>query len=108
MAYRIPVDENLDPETADLLRTSGHDVGTVGETLGKGANDSDIAAYARERDRLVLTNDTHFHRPPLRGGLTVLYTTGHARPAHETANGVRELAELVPDQADLPSVTRVG
>lgn len=73
MAYRILVDENLDPRTAGLLRDRGHDAAHVEETLGKGAEDPPIARYARRNDFVLLTNDADFLRPDRREGLQILY-----------------------------------
>lgn len=60
MAYRILVDENIDPQTADLLCDQGHDATHVEEALGKGTEDPPIVDHARENGYLVLTNDTDF------------------------------------------------
>jgi predicted nuclease of predicted toxin-antitoxin system len=57
------VDENIDPQTAELLREQGHDAVHIKEALGKGAEDLPIVEYAHENDYLVLTNDTDFLRP---------------------------------------------
>lgn len=104
MGYRILVDENINPRTARLLRDRGHDAVHIEETLGKGTADVPMAAHARERGCLVLTNDADFLRPTRRTGLTVLYVSEHTMRAHDIVAAVDEFARFVPDQADLPPV----
>ena len=48
MSYRLIVDENLDPATAEPLRARGHDATTIAEEFGKGEKDPNIIGYARE------------------------------------------------------------
>ncbi|MFB6250921.1 MAG: DUF5615 family PIN-like protein [Halobellus sp.] len=60
--YRILADENVERATINYLRKLGHDVKRVGdvEELGLGADDESIAAYGRETNRLLLTQDDDF------------------------------------------------
>lgn len=48
MAYRVLVDENIDPRTADSLRDKGHESVHVDDALGKGTEDPSIADHARQ------------------------------------------------------------
>lgn len=105
MTYRVLVDENVDPSTAELLREQGHEAVHVEDALGKGTGDPPIAEHAREHDYLVLTNDADFLRPDRRQGLSVLYVPENAIRAHEIASLVEALAGLIPDPADLPAVS---
>ena len=104
MAYRVLVDENIDPRTADSLREKGHESVHVDEALGKGTEDPPIADHARQQEYLLLTNDADFLRPDLREDLTVLYCPENTLRAEAIATLVDELASLVPDPADLPTV----
>lgn len=107
MSYRILVDENLDPATADMLRERGHDAVHIETTLGKGTTDAAIAASAREHDYVVLTNDTDFLRPERRRGFKVLYCPQNSVRAHEIVEIIVELVSIIPDQDNLPPVTWV-
>lgn len=107
MAYRILVDENVDPQTADLLREEDHDAVHIEGTLGKGTEDPEIAAHAREHGYVVLTNDTDFLRPERREGVKVLYCPDNAMRADEIVALVGDLETMIPNQADLPAVTWV-
>lgn len=73
MSYHLIVDENLDPATAEPLRARGHDVTTVAEEFGKGEEDPNIVAYARQTDTVVLTNDTDFLDRDALGDVKVLF-----------------------------------
>ncbi|MFB6233206.1 MAG: DUF5615 family PIN-like protein [Haloarculaceae archaeon] len=106
MGYRILVDENIDPVTAELLCERGHNAVHVQATVGKGTSDQSVAEYARENSYAILTNDTDF----LRSGpsqTTVLYCPEHAMRAGKIARLIDKLAEMIPDQADLPAITWV-
>lgn len=57
--------ENFPLPVVAELRRLGHDVLTIQETghAGRGTSDQDVLAFARERDRVVLTqNRRHFVR----------------------------------------------
>ena len=62
MAYRILADENVEQATVNYLRKLGHDVERLDDfaELGLGAEGESIARYAREHDRLILTQDDDF------------------------------------------------
>jgi predicted nuclease of predicted toxin-antitoxin system len=62
MGYRILADENVERATVNSLRKLGHDVERLDDVaeLGLGAEDESIARYAREHDRLILTQDDDF------------------------------------------------
>jgi len=62
MAYRILADENVERATVNYLRKLGHDVERLDDIteVGLGADDESIVRYAREHDRLILTQDDDF------------------------------------------------
>ena len=62
MVYRVLADENVERATVNYLRKLGHDIERLDEVaeLGFGAEDEAIAQYAREHDRMVLTQDDDF------------------------------------------------
>ena len=62
MAYRILAGENVERATVNYLRKIGHGVKRLDDVaeLGLGAGDELIARYAREYDRLILTQDDDF------------------------------------------------
>ena len=107
MSYRVLADENLDPQTALFLRNRGHDALHVSEVLGSGTEDDAIAKYAREQEYVILTNDRDFVALERTNELRVVLVADNDMPAHEIANTVDELAELVPESTDLGRVTWV-
>ena len=100
MAYRLLADENVETSTVAYLRTLGHDVITVADadSLGYGAEDVAIAAYARETDRLILTQDDDFLAGPETAG--VLVQTDQTLPARHVGDIVHEISRHLP-QADV-------
>ena len=62
MAYRILADENVERATVNYLRKLGHEVERLDDIaeLGLGTDDASIAHYARDQDRLILTQDDDF------------------------------------------------
>lgn len=107
MSYRLIVDENLDPATAEPLRARGHDATTVAEEFGKGENDPDIVGYASETSTLVLTNDTDFLDRDAIGDVKVLFCPRTSLRPGEIAALVDALAGYVPDQGDLAQITHL-
>lgn len=107
--YRVLVDENFSPRTAERLRERGHEaVASVNvDELGRGASDGAIAEYARERGYAVVTNDTDFLTPELEGRCQVLFVVDDTLLAHELAELVDRLAELV-DQEELGETSRLS
>lgn len=57
---RLLADEHVPPAFVSALRGEGHDVAVVGEDLELGAPDETLLAYARETDRIILSEDTDF------------------------------------------------
>lgn len=105
MAYRVLVDENLDPSTAEHLRDRGHEAVTVVDALEKGVDDPSIRKYAATHGYLLLTNDADFLRPGRRRSIRVLYVPENTMRAHEIVELIDNLSTYVPAQTDLPEVT---
>ena len=98
MGYRILADENVERATISYLRKLGHDVEWVGDVraLGLGADDEAIAAYGRETDRLVLTQDDDFFiRMDVEEAAGVLFQMDGTLSAREVGDVVHELSEYV-------------
>lgn len=102
MAYRIICDEHIEQQIVTYLEREGHDAIHVETALSLSADDTDIAAYAREEDRVVLTNDDDFLDTDEFPKITVLYYPDNELPEHELAMMVSELTIYYPTQADLP------
>ncbi len=91
---RFKVDENLNDDVAEALRTGGHDAQTVfGEGL-RGRPDPDIAEAARREGRALVTLDLDFgnireYPPEQYRGLVVL------RVVDQSRRGVLRLVERV-------------
>jgi predicted nuclease of predicted toxin-antitoxin system len=103
MGYRILADENVERATIHYLRKLDHDVEWVEDvdTLGLGADDGSIADYARERDRLILTQDDDFFtRFDLDRSAGVPLQRDQTLTAREVGDIVHELSLYV-DQSDV-------
>lgn len=57
---RLLADEHVPPAIVSALRGEGHDVAVVGESLEFGTPDSEILAFARDNNRVILSEDTDF------------------------------------------------
>jgi len=57
---RFKIDENLHPDTVEILAKAGHDVVTVIQQGLRGRPDADIARICREEDRALITLDKDF------------------------------------------------
>ncbi|ACV13150.1 hypothetical protein Huta_2989 [Halorhabdus utahensis DSM 12940] len=57
---RVLADEHIPPAYVSALRGEGHDIVTVGDEIALGAEDTTLLAYARETDRVILSEDTDF------------------------------------------------
>lgn len=60
MTFSIIGNEHTARQVATYLEKEGHGVELTVDTLGPGTNDPDIASYALDTDRLILTSDTDF------------------------------------------------
>ena len=60
--YRLLLDENIEHEVLDRLVDAGHNVEHVDTVanLGKGASDTELAAYSVATDRAIVTYDDDF------------------------------------------------
>lgn len=103
MGYRLLADENIEQATINYLRKLDHDVewiGDIGE-LGLGVDDESIAAYARETDRLILTQDDDFFTElEIDQTAGVLFQKDQTLSAREVGDIVHELSQYV-DQSDI-------
>lgn len=57
---KIIADEHIPPAFVSALRSMGYDVEAVGDTVRLGAEDQNILDYAREDQRVILTEDSDF------------------------------------------------
>mgnify|MGYP006278909097 FL=1 len=58
---RLLADEHVPPAFVSALRGEGHDVAVVGDEVALGATDSKLLEYARDTDRVILSEDTDFY-----------------------------------------------
>jgi predicted nuclease of predicted toxin-antitoxin system len=87
---QFKTDENLHPDTSDLLRQNGHDA------LLRGHDDSDIADVCRREQRALVTLDLDFsdvrvYPPADYSGIIVLRLYDQSRPAV-----LRDLTRILP------------
>ena len=57
---RLLADEHIPPAIVSALRGEGHDIAVVGDDIDLGAEDTVLLEYARDTDRLILSEDTDF------------------------------------------------
>ncbi|ESP87997.1 DUF5615 family PIN-like protein [Candidatus Halobonum tyrrellensis] len=103
MAYRILADENVERATVNYLRKLDHDVERLDEVaeLGLGAEDEAIARYAREHDRIVLTQDDDFFTElEIEHMVGVLYQREQTLSAREVGDIVHEMTQYL-EQSDV-------
>ena len=103
MGYRLVADENIERATVHYLRKLGHDVDWVGDIpeLGLGVEDHKIVAYARETNRLILTQDDDFFTAmDIDETSGVLFQWDQTLSGREVGDAVHEIAEYI-DQADV-------
>jgi predicted nuclease of predicted toxin-antitoxin system len=94
---RLLADEHVPPAIVSALRGEGHDVAVVGEEIEFGAEDTALLEYARETDRVILSEDTDF-----RGADPTVSSQPHpgilacetAAPPGEIAAAVRRIEAL--------------
>jgi predicted nuclease of predicted toxin-antitoxin system len=88
---RILADEHVPPAFVSALRGEGHDVAVVGDDIDLGSADSVVLEYARENERVILSEDTDF-----RGADSELSETSHPGIlACDTAASPGEIATAV-------------
>jgi len=103
MAYRILADENVERATVNVLRKLGHDVEHLGDVaeLGFGADDISIVRYARDHDRLILTQDDDFFTElEVRDTAGVLFQKDQTLSTREVGDVVHEMSQWL-DQHDV-------
>lgn len=100
--YRLLLDENLEHEVLDRLVDAGHDVEHVDTVanLGKGASDTELAAYSVATDRAIVTYDDDFVEdvPPTEYR-AVLFFEDDTLSAKEVALIIHAMADLYPYEA---------
>lgn len=102
MGYRLLCDENAEPETVEYLEADGHDAAHVSEVLSTGADDEQVAAYAREDERVLVTNDTDFLNEERCPDIKVFHYTNNRTSAYELAEMIARVESYIPAQSDLP------
>lgn len=60
--YRLLLDEHIEHSARSRLRNDGHDVDHVDfvPSLGKGADDAEIAQFSLDTERAIVTHDSDF------------------------------------------------
>lgn len=110
MGYQLLADENIERATVNYLRKLDHDVERVGNgaDLEFGASDAAIAEYARQSDRLILTQDDDFFTQlDVNRTAGVLFQRDQTLSAREVGDVVHELSQyLEQDEITLEYVSR--
>lgn len=97
---RLLADEHVPPAVVAALRGEGHDVAVVGDDLELGTSDTTLLEYARDTERIILSEDTDF-----RGADPALDVDVHpgvlacdtAAPAGDIAAAIRRIDALSDD-----------
>lgn len=107
MSYRLLLDENVERAVAERLSTGGHHVERVAtaSALGPGTADAEVARYAREHDRVLVTYDDDF--VPTIGGTPTLYVPDEGLPSEAVAGIIDEIARCYP-QTEVDGVVYAG
>jgi predicted nuclease of predicted toxin-antitoxin system len=103
MAYRILADENVERATVNYLRKLGHDVERLDDIaeLGLGAGDESIARYARDHDRLLLTQDDDFFTElNVENTAGILFQRDQTLSTREVGDAVHEMSQYL-DHSDI-------
>jgi predicted nuclease of predicted toxin-antitoxin system len=103
MGYRLLADENIEASTVEYLRSLDHDVVTVADvpSLGLGSRDAELRSYARDTNRLILTQDDDFiSETPERAAAGVLVQKDQTLSARQAGNIVQEISQYV-EQEDV-------
>lgn len=103
MGYRLLADENVERATINYLRKLDHSVEWIGDVreLGLGADDTSIAEYARENDRLLLTQDNDFFTElDIDRTAGVLFQRDTTLSAREVGDIVHEMSRYI-DTSDI-------
>jgi predicted nuclease of predicted toxin-antitoxin system len=66
----FPANMNISPLTVGELRKLGWDIVRVPEVMDRKSKDADILAYARDHDKVVITQDLDFSMILALGGYT--------------------------------------
>jgi predicted nuclease of predicted toxin-antitoxin system len=57
---RLLADEHVPPAIVSALRGEGHNIAVVGDDIELGSEDTVLLEYARDTDRIILSEDTDF------------------------------------------------
>jgi predicted nuclease of predicted toxin-antitoxin system len=92
-ALWILCDENIDRQVIAYLEKNDHHGEHVVDVLEPGVDDeTDIAPYAREHDRIILTKDTDFLMLSESEHAGVFFIEDHTLSAYEIASIIVEIA----------------
>jgi len=104
MTIQLLIDENLDPQIAQILRTHDYEATTVSEALELGTKDPEIAAYARTNEMVVVTNDRDFLVPELKGKIPILMIGRDDERASDVVEEIKTVLGHTESRDDLPPV----
>lgn len=94
--YRILTDENIESATVRQLRKLGHDVERVVDVLETGVSDEEVAGYAEDNARLVLTyDDDLIDETDMSGSAGVMLQVDGSLSAKETGDVVHEISRYM-------------
>lgn len=102
MTIRILCDENVEAGAVAELEARGFAAEHVTDHPGASADDERVASYARERDAVLVTNDTDFLDESRFPEVRVFYYPENRLAGHEVADRVEAVHEIVTAVDDLP------
>lgn len=93
------VDENLEPQLARNLDKAGYTADWSPDVLERGAFDSELLAFAREHDRIVVPNDAKDYKGlPSDAHEGVLVVFDNRLSAFETTRGILRIIDAYPSR----------
>jgi predicted nuclease of predicted toxin-antitoxin system len=108
---RFLVDEDVDPAVVNVLAESGYKAEHVSEVGLAGHPDENVLAYAKKKDRVLLTHDPDFlddrkHPPQHNPGIVVL--PGAQGNRRSLLDALDHVVRIIGDQRDLWRTTKIS
>lgn len=109
-SYRLLLDEHIEHSARGRLRNAGHDVDHVDfvPSLGKGADDEEIAQYSLDTTRAIVTHDTDFiEELPETAFHAVLLFEDESLSSREITMIINNMASVYPSE-ELQGLQKTG
>lgn len=108
---RFLIDEDVHPTVVEILKEAGYKAEHVSEVGLDGHPDENVLAYAKRKDRVVLTHDSDFldeRKHPPQGNPGVVVLPGAQGDWHSLLNALDHVLRIVGSQRDLWRDTKIS